>query len=71
MTGLLRAYPLLGVTLSIGGRFLVHFLSGTWFFWMYAPEGVSPIVYSDMYNGSYMVVELAISLVIIDIIQKR
>jgi thiamine transporter len=71
LAGLFKKYPLLGVTLGIGGRFLAHFVSGAWFFWMYAPEGVSPIVYSAVYNGSYMVVELAISLIIIYILQKR
>ena len=71
LAGLLRAYPLVGVTLGIVGRFLAHFVSGVWFFWMYVPEGVSPIVYSAVYNGSYLIVELVISLVIIYLIQKR
>jgi thiamine transporter len=71
LAGLLRAYPLLGVVFGIAGRFLAHFLSGAWFFWMYAPEGVNPIVYSAVYNGGYMIIELAISLVFIFIVQKR
>ena len=71
LAGLIRKYPLLGVAFGIGGRFLAHFISGGWFFWMYAPQGVSPFVYSAVYNGGYMIIELAISLVIIYIIQKR
>ena len=71
LAGFLRAYPLLGVTLGIVGRFLAHFASGVWFFWMYAPEGVSPFIYSAVYNGSYLIVELVLSLVIIYILQKR
>jgi thiamine transporter len=71
LAGLSRKYPLLGVTVGIGGRFLAHFISGAWFFWMYAPEGVSPFVYSAVYNGGYMIIELAISLIIMYIIQKR
>lgn len=33
------------------GRFFMHFLSGVIFFGMYAPEGISPIIYSLMVNG--------------------
>ncbi|MFX0046411.1 MAG: energy-coupled thiamine transporter ThiT [Candidatus Hermodarchaeota archaeon] len=71
LAGLLRVHPLLGITLGIVGRFLAHFASGVWFFWMYAPEGVHPIVYSAVYNGSYLIVELVISLIIIYLMLKR
>ena len=71
LAGLLRTHPLIGVTLGIAGRFLAHFASGVWFFWMYAPEGVNPIVYSAVYNGSFLIVELAVSLIIIYLLHKR
>jgi len=32
---------------------------------MYAPEGMNPVVYSAIYNGSYLLVELVISAIII------
>jgi len=38
---------------------------------MYAPEGWSPVVYSAVYNASYMLPEMLISGVIIYIIWKR
>jgi len=71
LAGLLKTYPLVGVAFGITSRFLAHFASGVWFFWMYAPEGMSPIVYSAVYNGSYLIMELGISLLIIYILQKR
>ena len=38
---------------------------------MYAPEGMSPIVYSALYNGSYLVAELVISAVLIYALVQR
>jgi thiamine transporter len=71
LAGLFRKYPLVGVVVAIFGRFLAHFTSGVWFFWMYAPEGMNPFVYSAIYNGSYLLVELVISVIIIFILDKR
>jgi len=71
LAGLFQKYPLVGVTVAIFGRFLAHFASGVWFFWIYAPEGMNPVVYSAIYNGSYLLVELVISAIIIFILDKR
>jgi len=71
LAGLFRKYPLVGVVVAIFGRFLAHFVSGVWFFGMYAPEGMSPIVYSAIYNGGYLIVELIVSAVIIFILDTR
>jgi len=71
LAGLFRKYPVLGVTVGIAGRFLAHFVSGVWFFWMYAPEGMNPVVYSAIYNGGYLLVELVISAIVIIILDKR
>jgi thiamine transporter len=38
---------------------------------MYAPEGMSPLVYSAIYNGSYMLPELVISAVLIYMLVQR
>jgi thiamine transporter len=38
---------------------------------MYAPEGMSPIVYSAIYNGSYMLPELVISGIVIYLLIQR
>jgi len=64
-------YPLLGVAVGISGRFLAHFVSGVVFFAIYAPAGMHPIVYSAIYNGSYLLVEFIISSVIMYIVAKR
>ena len=71
LAGLFQKYPVVGVTVAIFGRFLAHFVSGMWFFWMYAPEGMNPVVYSAVYNGGYLLVELVISAVVIFVLDKR
>ncbi len=50
----------------VGGflRFLMHVLSGVLFFASYAPEGQTPLVYSILYNGSYMLPDLVICMLI-------
>jgi thiamine transporter len=71
LAGLFKKMPPVGVAVSLTARFLSHFLSGVIFFWMYAPEGMSPLVYSAIYNGSYMLPELVISAVLIYILVQR
>lgn len=61
---------LVGSTIAISLRFLCHYLSGVWLFASYAPEGQSPYLYSLLYNGSYMLVELGIALVLIVVLMK-
>jgi len=46
-------------------RFLCHFLSGILIWSTYAPEGQSPALYSLIYNGSYMGVELVITVLVL------
>jgi len=71
LAGFFKRYPLLGVGVGISGRFVCHFLSGVVFFWMYAPKGVNPVLYSAIYNGTYMIGEFLISAFVIDILVKR
>ncbi len=61
---------LFGVAVGIFGRFLAHFVSGVVFFGAYAPEGMSPIVYSVIYNGAYIVPELLVSAYLIYLLVK-
>lgn len=56
---------------SILTRFLSHFISGVVFYGMYAPEGMSPIIYSAVYNGSYMLPEMVISDIFIYMLIQR
>ncbi|MEM2118783.1 MAG: energy-coupled thiamine transporter ThiT [Candidatus Bathyarchaeia archaeon] len=64
LAGFFRNHPFIGVNVGIAGRFLAHFVSGILFFATYAPEGMHPAVYSAIYNGGYLLAELAISIYI-------
>jgi len=69
LAGLFRARPALAVTAGIGGRFLCHWLSGVIFFAAYAGAR-HPAVYSAIYNGSYLVPELAVSVVVVSVLAR-
>ena len=56
-----------GYLLGIAGRFVFSFLSGLIFFGQFAPEGMSPAVYSAAYNGSYIVTEGILTIIIVSI----
>lgn len=71
IAGLFKKYPVVGVVAAMTGRFLAHFVSGIVFFAEYAPPEMGPIVYSAVYNGSYMVPETIISGIVIYIIIRR
>ena len=71
LAALFKRYPLVGVATALTARFMSHFLSGVLFFWMYAPEGMSPIVYSAIYNGSYILPEMVISGILIYLLVQR
>ena len=55
----------LGYFAGVTGRFLFSTLSGYLFFAEYAPEGWNPLLYSACYNGSYIYIEAAITLIIL------
>jgi thiamine transporter len=65
-----KRWALVGVTVAITGRFIMHLISGVLFFASFAPAGMNPWVYSALYNGSYLLPELAISLFVIFMLQK-
>ena len=64
LAGFFQRSPVIGIVVGGLGRFLAHFISGVVFFASYAPEGTSPAVYSAVYNGSYMLPEVIISIVL-------
>ncbi len=74
LAGFFRAYsragPVVGVVVGGTGRFLCHFTSGLVYFANYAPAGMSPVVYSILYNGTYMVPSIIICAVSIVLLQK-
>ncbi|MEM2093042.1 MAG: energy-coupled thiamine transporter ThiT [Candidatus Bathyarchaeia archaeon] len=70
MAGFFQNRPFLGVNIGVWGRFIAHFVSGVIFFASFAPEGMHPAVYSAIYNGGYILPELAISIYIIYLLQE-
>lgn len=71
LAGAFRKHPLVGVGVGILGRFVSHFVSGIVFFSMFAPPGMSPFLYSAIYNGSFLIGEFVVTTVIIFLIIKR
>ncbi len=61
LAGFFRKVPVLGVGVGIAARFCSHFVSGVLFFASYAPAGVSPFVYSAVYNGGFLIPEFVIT----------
>ena len=70
LAGLFKNHPIPGVTVAILGRLIMHLISGAIFFAQYAPVGMNPWVYSTLYNGSYMLPELAISIIVIYLLYR-
>jgi len=70
LAGFFQKRPFLGVNVGIIGRFLAHFFSGIIFFADYAPEGMHPAIYSAVYNGGYLLVELVISIYVMYLLQE-
>ena len=70
LAGFFKRWPIAGVVVAITGRFIMHFLSGAFYFAaIYAP-GINPYLYSAVYNASYLIPEMAISIFIIYLLQK-
>jgi len=70
IAGFFRKYAVVGVALGGFGRFICHFTSGIIYFANYAPQGMSPVVYSAIYNGTYIIPSIVICAIIIGILQK-
>lgn len=62
--GIFKNNKILAPTVSILARFICSVLSGVIFFASYA-NGQNPIIYSIIYNGSYLGVELIITIIIL------
>ena len=50
---------------GVAGRFILSSISGFIFFGMYAPEGMNPIIYSIVYQFTYLAPEAAITVVVL------
>ena len=64
LAGLFQRQRVVGIVIGGAGRWLAHFVSGIVYFAQYAPKGTSPAVYSAVYNGSYMLPEVVISVIL-------
>ncbi len=68
LAGFFPRRKILSALLALCGRFLCHFISGVIFFASYAPEEMSPVIYSLAANSTYMVPEIIICLLILKIL---
>ena len=57
----------IGYIIGVLGRYFFAFLSGYVFFGEWAPESMGPVVYSLVYNGAYLGIEGAITLILLSI----
>jgi thiamine transporter len=69
LAGLFKTQPLVGVAVASVAKFLAHFVSGIAFWFMFAP--VHPVIWSTIYNGSFMTGEFVISIVLMYILVKK
>ncbi len=59
-----------GLVLATTLRFLSHFSSGIIWFGQYAPDGMNPVIYSALYNLSYLLPEMVITLAVMLFLAK-
>ncbi len=58
----------MGMVMATLMRFASHVISGFVFFAEYAPEGQNPLIYSMIYNGSFLVVDMIIAIIIMNLL---
>lgn len=65
LVGYFKDRKIIGTIIAIFGRFVCHFISGVVFFGSFAPEGMSPYIYSLLVNGIFLGIEGFICVLII------
>jgi thiamine transporter len=70
LAGFFQKLPIVGVVVGVTGRFVSHFVSGVVYFANYAPAGMSPVVYSAVYNATYLVPSMIVCAIVIAMLQK-
>jgi thiamine transporter len=68
--GLFKKVPVAGIALAIFGRFLSSFVAGLFFF-TDNPFSIEGVYASAVYNGTYLIPELVITVVVIYILLQR
>ena len=71
LAGALRKPIWGGTVLGSLARFACHVVSGAVFFGSYAPKGANVWAYSLTYNGSYMLPNLVIAVVVVSLLWPR
>ncbi|HBM79435.1 MAG TPA: energy-coupled thiamine transporter ThiT [Clostridiaceae bacterium] len=71
IAGYFKDKKLLGTIIAIFLRFVCHVISGVVFFAQYAPKGMSPLIYSIGYNGSYLGIDAIICIAIISVLPLK
>ena len=71
LAGALPNHLVVSTALAFLGKFLCHFISGLVFFSSYAPEGMSPVIYSLTVNASLMIPECLICCLILKLLPVR
>lgn len=66
-----RRHLYLGLASAYLLNFLCHFASGVIFFAAFAPEGMSPVLYSAIYNGATILPEFIICCLILRILPLK
>lgn len=68
LVGFFRNKWLLGTIIAVFARFICHFISGVVFFASYAPKGTSPVLYSIIYNASFLSIDAVICIIIMSVL---
>ena len=68
LSGFFPNKRILGAIIAIFSRYFLHFISGVIFFGSFAPDGMSPWIYSLSVNGLLGVVECAICVVVLTLL---
>jgi thiamine transporter len=71
VAGYFKERLIMGILLGIFGRFICHVISGVIFFSSYAPHGTSPLVYALWLNGSYLLPETLICLLLVNLLPMK
>lgn len=68
LAGYFKNNKILGSTISVVTKYIFHFISGFIFFGSYAAAGQSPVIYSLIVNGSFLLTEGVIAVALIAVL---
>lgn len=69
LAGIFKDKRILATIFAFVFRFVFHFISGVVFFGEYAKDGMSPILYSFLYNGGYLLADCLICVAILSVVK--